>query len=164
MNLAFSLFEVKFNNSSHKDVIMKIIHILVLTSLFALSSAANAAVIVNVAGQNWAISTVEGTYSAVGSSLVQPWFENDRDGLLAIEFTTAVGEQLGAQVNFAYFHNIPFYNSKVWNPTNEQVYTVLNQPSDVRIWATASAVPIPAAAWLFGSALLGLGAMKRKRS
>jgi hypothetical protein len=27
-----------------------------------------------------------------------------------------------------------------------------------------SAVPIPAAAWLFGSALLGLGAIKRKRS
>jgi hypothetical protein len=30
--------------------------------------------------------------------------------------------------------------------------------------ATLSPVPIPAAAWLFGSALLGLGAMKRKKA
>jgi hypothetical protein len=28
---------------------------------------------------------------------------------------------------------------------------------------TISAVPLPAAAWLFGSALLGLGAMRRKQ-
>lgn len=30
--------------------------------------------------------------------------------------------------------------------------------------SSVSSVPVPAAAWLFGSALLGLGAMKRKRS
>ena len=35
------------------------------------------------------------------------------------------------------------------------------------VWSTAgsvSAVPIPAAAWLFGSALLGLGVLKRKKA
>lgn len=31
-------------------------------------------------------------------------------------------------------------------------------------YSVVNAVPIPAAAWLFGSALLGLGAIKRKRS
>ncbi len=31
-------------------------------------------------------------------------------------------------------------------------------------YAVFSAVPIPAAAWLFGSALLGLGALKRKKA
>jgi len=32
------------------------------------------------------------------------------------------------------------------------------------IWSEVSEVPIPAAAWLFGSALLGLGALKRRRA
>jgi hypothetical protein len=46
-----------------------------------------------------------------------------------------------------------------------------NLDSEERTWANVSyagvepgPAPIPAAAWLFGSALLGLGAMKRKRT
>jgi hypothetical protein len=31
-------------------------------------------------------------------------------------------------------------------------------------WSVAAVVPLPAAAWLFGSALLGLGALKRKKA
>ena len=37
-------------------------------------------------------------------------------------------------------------------------------PSVVTVEYTFSPVPIPAAAWLFGSALLGLGAIKRRRA
>jgi hypothetical protein len=49
----------------------------------------------------------------------------------------------------------------------------LDEDVDFRLWAVYSykstlppveAVPVPAAAWLFGSALLGLGAIKRKKA
>ncbi len=39
--------------------------------------------------------------------------------------------------------------------------------SETEVWlmsGTISSVPLPAAAWLFGSALLGLGALKRKKA
>jgi hypothetical protein len=35
---------------------------------------------------------------------------------------------------------------------------------NISITADVSAVPVPAAAWLFGSALLGLGAVKRRKA
>ena len=35
---------------------------------------------------------------------------------------------------------------------------------DVRVELAVNAAPIPAAAWFFGSALIGLGALKRKKA
>jgi hypothetical protein len=45
--------------------------------------------------------------------------------------------------------------SQAWTDTQSLTYA---------LWHPASEVPIPAAAWLFGSALLGLGALKRRRA
>ena len=45
------------------------------------------------------------------------------------------------------------------------LYSCLSQPASRGTYVVerVSPVPIPAAAWLFGSALLGLGALKRKK-
>lgn len=57
-----------------------------------------------------------------------------------------------------------------WGNSNTFGSTTSSDPdngitfSNVLIESTASPVPVPAAAWLFGSALLGLGAFKRNRS
>lgn len=54
-----------------------------------------------------------------------------------------------------------------WQAINSILQNIANDVDTVSSFATGfyvEPVPIPAAAWLFGSALLGLGVMKRRRS
>jgi hypothetical protein len=51
-----------------------------------------------------------------------------------------------------------------WDGSVESTEEYVSSGANLKFISTVSAVPIPAAAWLFGSALLGLGAIKRKRS
>ena len=59
-----------------------------------------------------------------------------------------------------------FYD--VTNPAEFNTFTIGNNftfdYAGGELTASASVVPLPAAAWLFGSALLGLGALKRKKT
>ena len=59
-------------------------------------------------------------------------------------------------------------NGNVWNlwgnnPADFQLHSFM-AGVDVHGSSTVSAVPLPAAAWLFGSAVLGLGALRRKQA
>ena len=59
----------------------------------------------------------------------------------------AMGSALGSVVSFT-------ANEKNTDPIGEADYRIIG--------VKVTAVPVPAAAWLFGSALLGLGCIRRK--
>jgi hypothetical protein len=150
-----------------------------------LSIGANAATIVNVRGTDYSIDTFLGSYN---DNIVliesQVWWE---DFELASDFAVAIGDSLGTPNGEDGFLSPSFAYSAVptvfgggewegrpeglevnsWDTSEGWVGTTAPIPYDYE-WtyavATPSAVPIPAAAWLFGSALLGLGAIKRRKA
>ena len=126
--------------------------------------------------QNYEVSTFDASYLQQPALIEsQVWWG---DEALAHEFAAAVGDHFG----------FPNPGDSSWGPLFGHTYvagtpvtagsvevkawwSVTNDVSGGSAWenlgwtwAQASPVPIPAAAWLFGSAILGLGALKRKRS
>lgn len=78
--------------------------------------------------------------------------------------------------NSATFDNSPAGILQYWNVTGSQPVNMLNLSAGLYVFSVlldptpdggssgnVSAVPVPAAAWLFGSALFGAGALRRKQ-
>lgn len=150
-----------------------------------LSLGANAATIVNVRGIDYSIDTFLGGYDDnIALIESQVWWG---DFHLAADFAKAIGGSLGSPNGEGGFLSPSFVFSagttqfsgddwvggleglevNSWDTHWNWVASTGPIPYDYE-WtyavATPSAVPIPAAAWLFGSALLGLGVAKRKKA
>lgn len=123
-----------------------------------------------------ASNNVWGTGSFTGED------SNITDGLLTFdELTSFDGSNNtdGSTVNLSNLFDIGDYDivNNIWlpngiawefSPEDDAFFTWNERVHSVNAyWASAttvSSVPIPAAAWLFGSALLGLGAVKRRKA
>ena len=152
---------------------MKLTKILAVAALLLTSVAANAAAVnVNftVNSGNWGT----GSFSGV---------DGDSDGFLRFNELTAFN--MGANVenevvNLSNLFDIGDYDivNNVWaangigwvgNPDNSYITWNNRNNSINSLWAVVSttqgpsAVPVPAAVWLFGSALVGLLGSKRKK-
>ncbi|MEH6590700.1 MAG: VPLPA-CTERM sorting domain-containing protein [Halioglobus sp.] len=151
--------------------------ILILMSL-TLSLSANAAY-VEFEGVGYDVTAIDGTFEEVKSILVNsPIYGGGNLGqqisrVLATEYDGTTDWRFVYDVSNA-TETIQIAHSAYCNPStcySESFYshTMWVGEEYERTWATVtlagpSPVPIPAAAWLFGSALLGLGAIKRRRS
>jgi hypothetical protein len=141
-----------------------------------LSIGVNAATIVNVGGQAYSIDTILGTFSNNEALLTsQPWTGSIGG---ARDFAEAVGDAFGYPNSGGLYS--PWFVVSASSPAavggDGQVNAFTFQSSsldsgihvtgysNVNTYAVAtSVVPIPAAAWLFGSALLGLVGVSRRR-
>jgi hypothetical protein len=141
-----------------------------------LSISANAALVVNVGGQNYSIDkffgSVEDNQALIESQI---WWDNVS---LADDFATATTDLLGLGTPYTgplFAHDLTLdpgnaswgglvFSSGWAIPGGGLGGNMSSGYSQEWYYAVASQVPVPAAAWLFGSALLGLGAIKRKRS
>lgn len=148
--------------------------------LFFLSfaSASQGATIVNVGGQDFQVEAILAKAEDVLPRLeAQVWWG---DFQLASDFAVALGDSLGTpnsngymSPSFAYSAVPTMFGSGVgegmemnsWDVEWGWVGTTTNVPYDYEwTYAVVSEVPIPAAAWLFGSAILGLGVIKRRNA
>jgi len=136
-------------------------------------------------GANLCYNYVEFTYVEEGGGLVfagdsaQP--QTNGDALVQLGAVTSflLNADLGfngegslgdadSNASFAAFLNTSATSSVIFNEQtviqdiNSQVIGYANGVGIVGSTLVASAVPVPAAAWLFGSALLGLGVLRRK--
>ena len=145
---------------------------LLAVSCLMLSMVANAAM-VTVDGIDYDVSTVTGTYNDLSATLqAQIWWG---DVGLAADFAVATEEQEGTPI-FAYedYGSGIFgtkYNANANANANAPpgpafLYPVVGyDESQVYATVTLSQVPLPAAAWLFGSGLIGLvGFARRKKA
>lgn len=64
--------------------------------------------------------------------------------------------------NFTFAEALSGYNADVTNRTEGWAEVIISSNRGVASFTTPSAVPVPAAAWLFGSALLGFAGFRRK--
>lgn len=102
----------------------------------------------------------------------QPWWGNSSQ---ASDFSILVADQLGFPNDSAndgpYF---AFNSYSAVGPTFVDAYTYADDTDSAELremlgygtsytWATASAIPIPPALWLFGSGLLGLVGVARRK-
>ncbi len=95
-------------------------------------------------------------------------------GDLTIESFTGDGDELLSNNVDDSGSPVEFWNDFLFYPNLGDGVSVINvdgvikeSVSGYEVWlmsGTISSVPLPAAAWLFGSALLGLGALKRKKA
>ena len=132
----------------------------------ALSAGQAQAVVVNVGGQNWNVTTFQGSYSANSAKFAtppapgrMPWWGS---GALASQFATAVNSALG-------FPNIsgvagPFFGVKIaangisvnscyWDGIVDCAYNVGPLNNTTPTWAQADLVPpVPGPLPLFGAA------------
>lgn len=99
----------------------------------------------------------------------QPWANSNAIALL---FMGAVGNDLGLNIGSTSDYG-PFFvtyetglNAAVYRSDGSSGIGAMSRNSSgtFAIVTDVSAVPLPAAAWLFGSALLGLGVIKRKKA
>lgn len=150
-----------------QKIIMMLL-VLIITPTMAL------AVHVEVRGVTYDVNTVFGNgYDGFSILKQMEWYE---DPTLASEFATAVGLQLGytnngfADVAKPFFARLYLPNQR-WMASSQYRIDIFGDESvnnvnlDMGIsahYAIATRVPIPAAAWLFGSGLLGLMAIKRR--
>ena len=103
----------------------------------------------------------------------QPWWAND---IAASYFSTEVAEELGFPNDSA--NDGPYFAFKSYSavgPTFVDAYTYADDTNAAELremlgfgtpytWAIASPVPLPPALWLFGSGLLGLIGIARKKT
>ena len=75
---------------------------------------------------------------------------------------TGLPEVNGGNVQFRVYGNTAFFNGVDFNTTNDPSIGDGNQRI-IALNGDVSAVPVPAAFWLFGSALIGLVGVKRRR-
>ena len=147
---------------------------------FSLLIAASAnAVVVTHDGVDYDITTVEGTYASLSSTLEsQPWFLIPS---LASPLTLLVSNSLGTPnaslgAPTTDFGPLFAYGSSMLDgiPSFEAIaefdgtgaVAQFNEPINEQAWTFAvgsAAVPIPAAVWLFGSGLIGLAGLRRKK-
>lgn len=150
-------------------------HLLLVTAILFVSLNANAAIIStqNII-RNGDIVTIDINLGTIPDGAVsahlQPWFNN-------LDWFTGVDtNSLGNDFFFFYESSVTAYNASV-EPTvaailmltGNQKRKFYNFPTarfsweDTRTYtyATVVAVPVPAAAWLFASALIGLASMIR---
>jgi hypothetical protein len=125
---------------------------------------------VTVDGTTYEVTAAAGSFNDLSAELVnQVWWNN---GALAESFTNELRSQLGGPNPpseygplFAYAPLPSGYVGYSWNGlfgvTEEIPIPSLSFPIT---FAVASPIPVPAAAWLFGSALLGLGVVKRRKA
>lgn len=124
-------------------------------------------------GKTYNVMTIFGAVSDEPKSFweSQPWWG---DETFAREFAAAIGVNLGAPnggfgpyllyedigegFNYAYCSN-PFNCDRA-----EEASTGFAEQSEELYFTKATIVPIPAAAWLFGSALLGLVGYSRRKA
>jgi hypothetical protein len=148
------------------------IKVLMAATCLMMSMAVNAAT-VTVDGADYDVSTVTGTYTDLSTTLqAQIWWDNQS---LADTFAMQLGAQLGTpnpQI-LGYFSGPLFaygtFGTELAEATSYSVDfddALLSFPGQnwEQTWATAvsvSQVPIPAAGWLFMSAVLGLVGKKR---
>ena len=143
------------------------------------SPTAETGVISATAGTDTSVSTVAtGALVASERDAVNNWLsdvnaaDGDNDGNASIaggnagEFLAGmqVAHQLGAmQSGFGSVNLLGIYQAAGSNTTAPDV-SILNSNPVSFDGSTVSAVPVPAAAWLFGSALIGLTVIRRKSS
>jgi hypothetical protein len=108
---------------------------------------------------------------ALQHQVVTGVYDNSPELIAGIEATTAGSiwtpyKTVGTDVYFIYTHSGATGADNLLGASTFNRATDLSTqtPYTYAVWSVASPVPVPAAAWLFGSALLGLGAIKRKRS
>ena len=142
---------------------------LLAVAVLALSTSVNAAM-VNVGGNEYEVSIVTGSFSALSADLTtQVWWGN---ATLASEFAAALPGGLGT--NFFIYGPAFAYGNSGTNVDNMMQFSHFapwysdqgTTASEGGLkYATATlvnaAVPIPAAGWLFMSALIGLVGKKR---
>lgn len=153
---------------------MKLRNFLATLALVCVAHGANAGLIIDSSVGKYEISTITGTFDDNSAFLMdQVWWDK---GALAAEFAGLVGDSFGV-VNYGldgpWFawaidtDSITAASYYITNPSGPEVLPDIKPPSDIDgtfAYATpVNAVPLPAAAWLFGSALLGLGAIKRRK-
>jgi hypothetical protein len=150
-----------------------------------LSIGANAATIYNHNGVDYEISTVFTSWAEDEALLSsQFWWGNE-------DLTVSVASSSGADLTgmdgiLFYLYDYEYVNTWGWegplvwyredtdnccysNPDLQAGSLVFYTQEDrehefTYVVATVSNVPLPAAAWLFGSALIGLGVIKRKKA
>lgn len=153
----------------------------ILPYLFTIYSAtvASATVTVNVNGSTYHITTIEGSFNANAVQLEsQPWWGNQA---LTNQFVNAVKGDLGyphvGSGNLSPFfaarnHGNPSYvYTSSWRESDQSNLQLLMNKNETTwygsanpntlTWAVTTPVPLPAAAWLFGSGIMGLVGMAR---
>ena len=154
----------------------KIITAIIICYLYFGASIGHAA-LVTVGGTTYDVATLSGSFSDNSAQLQsQVWWGDD---VLAEEFAIELGDALGTttyQSGPLLFIFGPLFAYATdgseetdifgWDDLANQVtgLSVGGYEDRVITFAIASQVPLPAAAWLFGSALLGLAAVKRKKA
>ena len=147
------------------------------------SIPAHAVVVTTVGGTSYDVTTVVGGYADVSGTLMSQDFW--ADGPLAEELATLVDVALGTPNGGANGVRGPLFavcdgvdclwdsdNTKTiqgWSyrdpDPNPKLWSITEAQSAGATWAVATVVPVPAAVWLFGSGLIGLvGIARRKKA
>ena len=142
-------------------------------SLAVLATSTHA-VLVDVGGTQYDIITIDGTFNALQTNIEsQPWWGDiniARDAAFAVNTslgTNSVNTDFGPL--FAYGKPFESVAAVAWlfvDPLDIDTDAFAVDPTQSVTWAVvAPEVPIPAAVWLFGSGLLGLvGIARRKKT
>ena len=107
-------------------------------------------------------TAVFGSQSQLGVGYWSPNYANNYGGGIGFHDTGSVGDALFTSfvaVNAA----DPNFNTTVHTSFEQGVWKLDAATGTVTYSAAVSAVPVPAAAWLFGSALVGLTGISRRR-
>jgi cyclophilin family peptidyl-prolyl cis-trans isomerase len=107
-------------------------------------------------------------------SATSEWFINLADNSANLDYQnggfTVFGRVLGSGMNVVDdIANLPVWNASTVNPAFNELPLVnytsgALQPSNLVMVTNVTAVPVPAAAWLFGSGLLGLIGVARRKT
>lgn len=138
-------------------------------------NAASASTIVTVQDQDYLVETVAGSFVDNSDLLEsQVWWG---DNVLAREFADLVGSELGYPLYdgvYSPIFTVTSYTSSETGLTNSSGWVTYfgdgrlvgagREVSESTFYAVATAVPIPPTIWLFGSALAGLGWLRRKQN
>ncbi len=112
----------------------------------------------------WNISTTVGTVNLGDTSYTLT--VNDPLGLTTLDFTAAVKASLSAGTSavFTFLHDPDLFNADplLVTKANKITFGSADGGDAAFLSVNTSAVPVPAAFWLLGSALAGLGVIRRR--